>query len=370
MVRLPEQGVVSTNRVGAGGQVGDQRVAESQHAQWCPVDRNEDFAKADVGSGLARDGQPAVSRVTPASTSGPSRPDLTAFRVVITQQQGRRSGQQRAMLERTARRESSAACTGLTARRGPVWRASGHHQLGVVRRSLSVYRSGLHARGPSPSGDAGGTGVLPPGRRRSRAASCCGRAEIDPDDRAIIARVMDPVRGPEVLIREWLMPHLGQTYAELERGAQRGPAGLAPSDLCRASGRSLSVCAGYQRCWRRCRSSRFTIRRCWRRHHTWRAAALRRVLRPARSMGGESIDAALGRGRVSPPPARWAWRRSNPLIDGQFSPHLNLAMFSSVLASPQADWPTPSDAPGLCSTTVPTSCRRSSTLSSTAAPHP
>ena len=39
--------------------------------------------------------------------------------------------------------------------------------------------------------------------------------EIDPDDREIIARIMDPVRGPEVLIREWLMPRLGQSFQQL-----------------------------------------------------------------------------------------------------------------------------------------------------------
>src|SRR5262249_54459225 len=29
----------------------------------------------------------------------------------------------------------------------------------------------------------------------------------------------------------------------------------------------------------------------------------------------------------------------DPLFEGQFSPHLNLALFSTVLAKPQADWP-------------------------------
>jgi UDP:flavonoid glycosyltransferase YjiC (YdhE family) len=32
-------------------------------------------------------------------------------------------------------------------------------------------------------------------------------------------------------------------------------------------------------------------------------------------------------------------RGKNPMVAGQFSPHLNLALFSSVLASPQSDWP-------------------------------
>ena len=39
------------------------------------------------------------------------------------------------------------------------------------------------------------------------------------------------------------------------------------------------------------------------------------------------------RARHGLPPA------GNPLIEGQFSPHLNLALFSRVMAEPQADWP-------------------------------
>jgi UDP:flavonoid glycosyltransferase YjiC (YdhE family) len=39
------------------------------------------------------------------------------------------------------------------------------------------------------------------------------------------------------------------------------------------------------------------------------------------------------RARHGLPPA------GNPLIEGQYSPHLNLALFSRVMAEPQADWP-------------------------------
>jgi len=39
--------------------------------------------------------------------------------------------------------------------------------------------------------------------------------DIDPTDRALIARVMQPATGPQALIRDWLMPALRQTYDEL-----------------------------------------------------------------------------------------------------------------------------------------------------------
>ena len=45
--------------------------------------------------------------------------------------------------------------------------------------------------------------------------------DIDPGDRDIVARVMDPRRGTEVLIREWLMPRLEQTCEELLRAVQQ-----------------------------------------------------------------------------------------------------------------------------------------------------
>ena len=42
---------------------------------------------------------------------------------------------------------------------------------------------------------------------------------VDPNDGDLIARVMDPVKGSEVIIRELLLPELRASYAELERAA-------------------------------------------------------------------------------------------------------------------------------------------------------
>jgi len=43
---------------------------------------------------------------------------------------------------------------------------------------------------------------------------------IDPDDRALIARVMDPRRGSDVLLKDILMPSLRADYAALDAAAR------------------------------------------------------------------------------------------------------------------------------------------------------
>ena len=42
------------------------------------------------------------------------------------------------------------------------------------------------------------------------------RPDIDPSQRDVVRRVMHPFRGAEYLIREWLMPHVEESYADLE----------------------------------------------------------------------------------------------------------------------------------------------------------
>ena len=41
------------------------------------------------------------------------------------------------------------------------------------------------------------------------------RPEGDLSDRAIVSRIMDPLRGPEFLIRDVMMPHLRDMYDDL-----------------------------------------------------------------------------------------------------------------------------------------------------------
>jgi UDP:flavonoid glycosyltransferase YjiC (YdhE family) len=162
--------------------------------------------------------------------------------------------------------------------------------------------------------------------------------EVDPSQREIIARVMDPRRGPEVIIREWLMPALRQQYADVADAARdadllvthpvtfAGPllaqtralpwvsTVLAPLSF--FSAYDLPVFPGATRQLRL---------------GTWfgrlMGAMVRRATRewwtPVRDLRRELGLPAGG----------------NPIFEAQFSPTLTLAMFSRVMAQPQPDWP-------------------------------
>ena len=74
---------------------------------------------------------------------------------------------------------------------GKALKARGHHVTLALPRYYvpAVEREGLTGRAVGP--------------------------DIDPSDRARIAAVMDPAKGSEHLIRDWLMPTMRQTYEEL-----------------------------------------------------------------------------------------------------------------------------------------------------------
>jgi UDP:flavonoid glycosyltransferase YjiC (YdhE family) len=167
--------------------------------------------------------------------------------------------------------------------------------------------------------------------------------ELDPDDRAIVARVMDPVRGPEVLIREWLMPQLEASFEQLRRAA--GDADLLVTHPVTFAAPVVA--------------------------HVLRLPWVSTVLAPMSffSVTDPPVVAPLAHlewlrrlGPVYGRVLRWmadratrTWvepvhrlRRAhgldtavNPLLDGQFSPMLTLALFSPVLGEPQRDWPAP-----------------------------
>lgn len=164
---------------------------------------------------------------------------------------------------------------------------------------------------------------------------------IDPSDDATIARVLDPVRGAAALVREILLPSIDTDYAALDHAAQQGdlivthPITFAAPIVAQA------------------------------RRLPWASTVLAPmsffsatdppVLAPAPYL------AALGRfgswyGRIVRQFARASTHRwmkpvfdlrrhlglpagGHPLFEGQFSPTLTLALFSSVLAWRQPDWP-------------------------------
>lgn len=167
------------------------------------------------------------------------------------------------------------------------------------------------------------------------------RPDLDPSDYALVARIMDPARGTEVIVRELVVPHVRTAFDDLRAGL--GDARLIVSHPLTFAGRMvaevaglpwLSVAlapssffsiydfptvpphllatrlAGYAR-W----SSRLVLAAAERATRDWMAPV-------------HELRAELGL-----PPI------GNPLLGDQFSPHGTLALFSRVIARPQPDWP-------------------------------
>ena len=164
---------------------------------------------------------------------------------------------------------------------------------------------------------------------------------VDPADRDMIARVMHASKGPEAVIRDLVIPALPQTYEELRRAAAGAdvivshPLTFAAPALADSQGlpwaSTLLAPLGF-----------FSITDL-------------PVLPPApwlvhlRELGPRFGRMVVGLAHL----ATRSWiepvyrlraelglpRGEHPLFEGQFSPALNLALFSRLLAPPQPDWP-------------------------------
>lgn len=167
------------------------------------------------------------------------------------------------------------------------------------------------------------------------------RPHADPSDTATVRRIMDAKRGPENLLREIVFPAIREQYTDVEAAA-------AGADLLISHPLSLGVPIYAQK------------------HGTpWASTVLAPtsffsptdmpVLPPAPWLKrlevlGTWLPRLLVAGAKSST-HRWArpvtmFRRELglddgrvPLFDGQHSPHLVLALYSSVLGAPQPDWP-------------------------------
>ena len=162
------------------------------------------------------------------------------------------------------------------------------------------------------------------------------------DKAAMMKRLIDPWRGPELMVRELFMPHVAESYDDLERacagadllvthpltfagpllaqkrGLRWASTALSPMTLFSAIDPPLFPGAEWMRRARRLGVAPyrwvFSIPR----------AIVRRWERPLRE-----FRAGLG----LPPTDAIAQ------FEGQFSPRLHLALFSRMLAAPQPDWP-------------------------------
>jgi UDP:flavonoid glycosyltransferase YjiC (YdhE family) len=167
------------------------------------------------------------------------------------------------------------------------------------------------------------------------------RPDLDVNDRAFAARVMDPVRGTEELFERALMPALEQTHADLLAASEGAdlivghPASLVAPIVAEERGLvwASTVLAPM---------SFFSVTdpvvpppAPWVWHLTSRSRLLSRGFvamadRLTRRWAGpvQRLRASRGLGPTA-----------NPILAGQHSPHLVLGLFSRLLADPQPDWP-------------------------------
>ena len=162
-----------------------------------------------------------------------------------------------------------------------------------------------------------------------------------PNARELYERVMDPVKGSEVIIKELLMPQLDESFEQLSRAAE-GADLLLSHPITYAA----PVVADYARLpWL---STVLAPMLFFSKHDppvlpalprvndlplvgTWLVRALVPLARRATRDWGEPVHAL--RAKLGLP------RGLDPVFEGQFSPHGTLALFSRVLGAPQPDWP-------------------------------
>lgn len=168
------------------------------------------------------------------------------------------------------------------------------------------------------------------------------RPDVDPQDRAILEQAMDPAKGSEVVVKQLIVPHVRDAYADLveaTRGADlvlSHPVTFATpivaterklpwlstvlSPVSFFSTYDFPALPPYAFLARLTRSSRFAARAF--------LGLAKRITgpwtRPVRAFRAERGLPDVG----------------DPLYEGQFSPMGTLALFSRVLALPQPDWPT------------------------------
>lgn len=167
------------------------------------------------------------------------------------------------------------------------------------------------------------------------------RPDVDPTDRDTMERIMDPLRGTEVIIRDLLMPHLRESYEDLS-AAVRGADALITHPITFAG---PVVAAETRVPWISTVLAPMSFVSAhdvpvfapvpWLHHFgrlgSWAGKLVTGMARLITRSWSEPVY-RLRRGLGLP-------RGGDPLYEGQHSPELVLALFSRVLAEPQPDWP-------------------------------
>lgn len=167
------------------------------------------------------------------------------------------------------------------------------------------------------------------------------RPNVSPDDRELVALLMDIKKGSERVLRDIMFPHLRDTYADLRIAAKDADFLLAGELVYAAP--ILGEAAGLP--WASVTLSPLSFLSAWDPPVLPPFPGLARL----RPLGPRVNRAVLGFGRR----VTRSWiepvlelRRElglapggHPIFEGKLSPHLALALFSRVIGEPQPDWP-------------------------------
>lgn len=167
------------------------------------------------------------------------------------------------------------------------------------------------------------------------------RPDVDPNDRELVARIMDAQRGTEFIFTKLLMPAVHDAAADLRHA-------IADADLVISHPVTFAAPILAEQLHKPWASmvlapmSFFSVHDMpvlpnapWVRHLTARSpwVSRRLVALAHRATRAWTAPVAALRAERGLPPGR------NPVFEGQHSPRLVLAAFSRVLAQPQPDWP-------------------------------
>ena len=167
------------------------------------------------------------------------------------------------------------------------------------------------------------------------------RPDVDPTDQELMTRIMDPLRGTEIIINELLMPYLRDSYEDLS-AAVRGADALITHPITFAG---PIVAAETRLPWISTVLAPISFFSAHELPVLPPAPWLRHVSRLG-AWAGKLVTGMVRRMTRSWSEPVYRLRRElglprggDPLYEGQHSPELVLALFSRLLARPQPDWP-------------------------------
>lgn len=167
------------------------------------------------------------------------------------------------------------------------------------------------------------------------------RPRLDDTDDAVYQEVFHPTRGPEVLMKKYVLPYVAETAEDLAMALKNADF-LVNSPLVFAG---PLLAEKMQLPWASVALQPLIylspydppvlpiapVTEHWRELGLWFWKPFLNFCKNTTTSWTQPVNAL-----------RREWNlpdRGNPLFEGQFSPYLNLAMFSRVFAQPQPDWP-------------------------------